>query len=144
MKFLLTVSFIALSFLSTAQSAGNKSSDSTYVYVYRAGQLTGSLSNWWIFVDEQKICKLSNKRFIRVAIKPGKHTISAKLSGVNVFKKETEADIEAERGKNYFVACNVKMSLTRARMEMLEVTQSTGVKQMEGMILDNCQEDAMQ
>ncbi len=77
-------------------------------------------------------------------MQPGKHVISAKLSGASVFKKETEVEIDAEKGSNYFVACNIKSNITRARLEMIEVTKSTAVKQMEHMVLDNCQENAEQ
>ncbi|MFI5187541.1 MAG: hypothetical protein ACHQF0_12495, partial [Chitinophagales bacterium] len=66
MKFLFTITFSVLSLFSIAQSAGNKSKsdDSSFIFIYRAGQFTGSLSNWTIYVDEQKLCKLSNNRYI--------------------------------------------------------------------------------
>ncbi len=144
MKILLTAAFAILSLISVAQPGGDKSPDSTFIYIYRAGQFSGSLANWTIFVDEQKICKLSNNRFIRLMVRPGKHVVSAKLSGVSVFKKGTEVEIDAENGNNYFVACNIKSSITRTRLEMIEVTKSTGVKQMEHMVLDNCQEGTVQ
>jgi hypothetical protein len=144
MKILLTTALAILSLISVAQPSINNSPDSTYIYIYRTGQFNGSLANWTIFVDGQKTCKLSNNRFIRVPVQPGKHTISAKMSGASVLKKETEVEIEAEKGNNYFVACSIKSSITRARLEMIEVTKSTGTKQMEHMTLDNCQEGADQ
>lgn len=114
--------------------------DSSYIYIYRTGQFNGAAANWAIFVDGQKLCKLSNNKFMRVPIGPGKHVITAKIGGVGLFKKETEVEIEAEAGGSYYVACNIKQSITRARLEMLEVTKGTANKQMEGMALDNCQE----
>jgi hypothetical protein len=57
-----------------------------------------------------------------------------------LFKKETVIEIDAEGGESYYVACNIKQSITRARLEMLEVTKSTADKQMKNMALDNCQE----
>ena len=115
--------------------------DSAIIYIYRVGQFMGSTANWSMFVDENKICKLSNNKYIRVVVKPGKHTISSKQGGVAILKKETEVEIEAEPGGEYFVACNVKTSFTRARLEMIEVTKGTGKKQLEKMSLDNCQEE---
>ena len=126
------------SFARTAATANP--GDSTYIYIYRTGQFNGAAANWAIFVDGQKMCKLSNNRFMRLAVAPGKHTISAKIGGAQLFKKETDVEIEAETGGSYYVACNIKQSITRARLEMLEVTKSTANKQMEGMALDNCQE----
>lgn len=114
--------------------------DSAVIYIYRVGQFMGAGANWAMFVDEEKLCKLSNNKFMRVVVKPGKHTISSRIGGVGLFKKETEVEIDAEAGGEYFVACNIKQSFTRARLEMIEVTKGTGKKQMEKMTLDNCQE----
>ena len=77
---------------------------------------------------------------MRLSVTPGKHTISAKIGGANLFKKETEIEVEAVSGANYYIACNVKQSITRSRLEMIEVVKSTATKQMEKMTLDNCQE----
>ncbi|HEY2722784.1 MAG TPA: DUF2846 domain-containing protein [Chitinophagaceae bacterium] len=142
MKLLLLTFFIAVSLVSAGRSVVNKtkSDDSTFIYIYRSGKLTGSLINWWIYVDDQKICKLSNNRYMQVFVKRGKHIVEAKQAGVTVSKKETQITITAERGKNYFVACNVQMKVLSDKLELLEVTESTGGKQMDGMLLDNCQQ----
>jgi hypothetical protein len=50
-------------------------------------------------------------------------------------------EIEVEPGGSYYVACNVKQSITRARLEMIEVTKGSANKQMEKMSLDKCQEN---
>jgi hypothetical protein len=105
------------------------------------GQWGGAGANWAIFVDEEKKCKLSNNKYMRIAVKPGKHRISAKVGGASLFKKETEIEIDAEAGGTYYVACNIKSSITRARLEMVEVTKNSANKQMEKMSLDNCQEN---
>ena len=139
MKILFTIASALLSISSWAQSAGAEKPDSSFIYIYRVGQFTGSLANWTISVDDQKLCKLSNDGYIRVFVKPGKHNISATRSGVGVLKKETEVDIDAEKGNNYYVACNVKQSVVRSRLEMIEVTKATGIRQMEKLSPDNCQ-----
>ena len=114
--------------------------DTTYIYVYRVGQFSGAGANWAVFLDDEKKCKLSNNKYMRLAVTPGKHKISAKVGGASLFKKETEVEIEAEAGGTYYIACNVKQSITRARLEMIEVTKGSANKQMEKMSLDNCQE----
>jgi hypothetical protein len=135
----------ALLFLSSAMFISNSAysrtdSDSTFIYVYRVGQFSGAGANWAVFLDDQKICKLSNNKYMKLAVAPGKHKISAKVGGVGLLKKETEIEVEAEAGGSYYVACNVKSSITRVRLEMIEVTKSSANKQMEKMSLDNCQE----
>ena len=114
--------------------------DTTYIYVYRVGQLSGAAANWAVFLDEEKKCKLSNNKYMRLVVTPGKHKISAKVGGAALLKKETEVEIEAEAGGSYYIACNVKQSITRARLELIEVTKGTANKQMEKMSLDKCQD----
>jgi Protein of unknown function (DUF2846) len=135
---LLVFSLVFVSF--NANAAEKPTEDSTFIYVYRVGQFGGAASNWAIFLDGEKICKLSNNKFIRVAVAPGKHKISAKIGGVDIFKKETVIEVDAETGGSYYVACNIKQSITRSRLEMVEVTKSSAAKQMEKMSVDNCQE----
>ncbi len=115
--------------------------DTTYIYVYRVGQWNAAAANWAIFMDDEKKCKLSNNKYMRLAVTPGKHKISAKVGGAGLFKKETEIEIDAEAGGSYYVACNVKQSITRTRLEMIEVTKGSAGKQMEKMTIDNCQEN---
>ncbi len=133
---------LGLFMAATALAGGNEPDpkpESATIYIYRTGQFAGSARNWAMFVNEKKVCKLSNNKFIKVEVTPGKHRISSKIGGMELLKKETEVEIEAEPGKVYYVACNMKQSITRARLEMVEVTKSTGEKQLKGMSLDNCQ-----
>ena len=139
-KYFILCFLISGSFSGFANEIKKPVEDSAFIYIYRAGQFSGSLSNWAMFVDDKRICKLSNGKFIKVYVTPGKHKVSAKIGGVDLFKKETEVEIEVEAGGTYYVACNIKQSITRARLEMIEVTKSTGQKQMEKMTVDKCQE----
>ena len=118
----------------------NKTDDSCFVYIYRVGQFSGALANFSVFVDGHKLCKISNNKYFKVGVAPGKHEITAKVGGMSIMKKETEVDIDAETGGEYYVACNMKSSITRVRLEMIEVTKNTGKKQLENMSEDRCQE----
>ena len=137
----LSLGLFAFKRVAHVESTTAPSADSAVIYIYRVGQFAGSTANWAMFVDEEKICKLSNNKYIRVVVRPGKHTISSKQGGIAIMKKETEVEIETEAGGEYYVACNWKTSFTRARLEMIEVTKGTGKKQIEKMSLDHCQED---
>ena len=72
-------------------------------------------------------------------VKPGTHVISAKRGGVGIGKKETEVDVDVESGKSYYISCSMKTSITRARLEMEEVVEKTGIKDISDMKVDNCQ-----
>lgn len=134
--------FLASALVVIISSFNNpKPQEMATVYIYRVGQFAGSGANWAIFADEVKICKLSNNKYIKHEVKPGKHVYTAKVGGVGLMKKETEIEINAEAGQSYYIACNIKTSITRARLEMLEVTKNSADKQMVKMTLDNCQEE---
>jgi hypothetical protein len=136
---LLTAIILGGSIFTTAKS---QTADSATVYVYRKGQFSGATANWAVFLNGEKVCKLSNNKYIILKVAPGKHKISSKIGGVEVFKKETEIEIEATAGGSFYVACNIKSSVMRSRLELTEVTKSTATKQMEGMSVDNCQTGA--
>lgn len=140
MKKLLGLVAVVLCFSFSHAPASNTPPEEATIYIYRGGQFAGSARNWSIFVDEQKVCKLSNNKFIKVSVKPGKHVINSKIGGVEMLKKETGLEIEVEAGKDYFVSCNVKQSFTRFRLELMEVTKSTADKQMKDMAMDKCQD----
>lgn len=130
---------ITASFKPSPSPRVNKADETATVYIFRGGQFVGALANWSIYANGEKICKLSNNKYIKETVKPGKIIYTAKLGGMSVMKKKTEVEINAEAGKSYYIMCNVKQSITRARMEMVEVTESTAKRLMVKMDEDNCQ-----
>ena len=116
-------------------------SQTSYVYVYRDGQFGAAMSNYKIFIDGKKICKLSNDKYFKFALTPGQHEIEAKVGGASLGKKETFVAIITEAGKDNYIACTVKRSITRARLEMIEVVTNTGKKAIGDMKEDNCLEE---
>ena len=116
--------------------------DYATVYIYRGGQFFGAMANYAIFANGQKICKISNNRYIEYKAKPGKLTLSAHVGGVEIFKKETGIDLDVEASKKYYVKGDQKSSITRTRLELSEVTENTAKRDMSGMTLDACQNQA--
>ena len=50
----------------------------SYIIVYRGVQLAAALNNYNIFIDGRKVCALSNGRYFKYPVSPGKHEIEAK------------------------------------------------------------------
>ena len=147
MKRIFSTAVFALSIV-TANSTPNRfdfktkpDTDSAFIYIYRGGSFSGSLTNFIIYVDDQRLCKLSNKRYFKVPLKAGSHMISAKRGGATLDKKETEVEVDAENGKSYYISCSVKTTVTRVRLIMEEVVERTGLKDISEMKVDNCQAD---
>jgi len=114
---------------------------SCYIVVFRGGQFASSLTNYSIFIDGRMVCKLSNDRFFKYPVSPGKHEIEARKSGVDIMKKETHTSIIAQAGKNNYISCNIKASLLKQRLEMSEVVESNGRQSINNMKEDNCQSE---
>jgi Protein of unknown function (DUF2846) len=136
-----TFAFIIMAQAKTVRTEINSIpySDSAFIFIYRGGQFIGSLTNFAIWVDDHKLCKISNGKYFKVPVKPGTHIVSAKRGGVGVMKKETEVEVDAENGKSYYISCSMKSSITRARLVMEEVVEKTGIKDITNMKVDNCQ-----
>jgi hypothetical protein len=139
-QFFLFASIVSLSITGMAQEAAPSSNES-FIYFYRDGQFGGALSNFKMFVDEKKVCKISNDKWFKISVAPGKHDIEAKIGGTSFSKKETFLSLITEGGKSYYISCDVKRSITRSRMEMEEVVESTAQKKMAKMKEDKCNED---
>lgn len=130
---------VAIAFTFAFQSA--RSQEQSYIYIYRGGQWSGSLTNFSVYLDGKKICKLSNGKYIKVPVSPGVHELEAKKSGLDIAKKQTSLSVEVEAGKSHYVSCTMKSSITRVRMEMTEVVPSNGKRDLEKMKEDNCSEN---
>ena len=144
MKKVFLVTLLGFGIISSAFRSDSTSVRSTAdfatVYIYRGGQFFGSGLNYAVFANGERICKLSNNRYIEYKTKPGALALTAHRGGLEVFKKETGLDLDVEAGKKYFVKGDLKSSITRTRLELSEVTESTAKRDMNGMTVDACQE----
>ena len=105
---------------------------------YRKGQFAGALQNYNVYVNGQKLCKISNGKYFSTQVIPGEIFFTSKAGGLEVFKKKENFSIEAEAGQTYYVECNLMSSITRYRMEFTEVTANTAKRKLQGLEEDNC------
>lgn len=59
------------------------------------------------------------------------------MGGLNIPDKEV-LELTLEKGKVYYVQCDIKSSFITDRIEMTEVTESTAKKKMVNLKPDNC------
>lgn len=142
--------FFALLILPTALSSKlaycaskQSTSDTAYIYVFRVGKLAGSAGNWPILLDGKEECRLSNKKYMRLPVSPGKHKIFTRIPSKSLFKKGPEIGIhvDAMAGESYYVACNFSFTITKVKYEMTQVSNEIAAKQMRGLRPDNCQKN---
>ncbi|MDB5269221.1 MAG: hypothetical protein JWP58_2261 [Hymenobacter sp.] len=139
-KLVLFPAVILFAAFSSAFHPAPPADDTATVCIYRGGQFMGSMVNYAVYINGEKICKLSNERYIEYKTKPGTLNIMAKNGGVEVFKKETGLELAVEAGHKYYVRGDIKTSITRARMELSEVTENTAKRDMAKLTVDNCQQ----
>lgn len=124
----------------SATTADENNSGKARLVIYRDKQFAGSALNYAIYINDVKLCKLSNNRFIEWEIDPGEVVVNAKRGGMEAFKKKTEIKLDAEPGEIYYIRCDIQSSLMRTRLEMSEVTKNTATRDMAEMQADNCNE----
>jgi len=113
----------------------------SYIIVFRGEQLAAALNNYNIYIDGRKVCALSNGKYFKYPVTPGKHEIEAKKAGVDLSKKETFATIISNPGKNNYIAFNIKKTLLREKFELNEMGTATGSQLVNNLKEDNCQGD---
>ena len=110
-----------------------------YIIIFRGGQLGTALSNYNVFIDGTKICKLSNGKFLKYQVQAGKHAIEIKKAGMNLSKSDAFTNIVTKPGRISYLSCNIKTNLLREKLEILEVMESSGKKSVDDLKEDNCQ-----
>ncbi len=113
----------------------------SYIIVFRGGQLSSALNNYNIFIDGRKVCALSNGKYFRYPVSPGKHEIEAKKAGLDLAKKESFASVVSSPGRNIYISFNIKKTLLREKFELNEINQGPGSQLVNNLREDNCQGD---
>jgi Protein of unknown function (DUF2846) len=147
-KIILAFSFIVFYICANAQDKQllkplelkPKDSNNAIIIIYRGGEFNGALTNYAIYLGDKKLCKLSNAKYMYVEVPKGQQTISANIGGVELFKKVTTIEIEAEKGGVYFISCTIKQSIMRSRLELTEVTKNSAKRDLDKCSVDVCQD----
>ena len=117
----------------------DSSSSMATIYVYRTGQFLAAARNWAIFVNGERICKLSNNKFLIHEVEPGNIAIAAQVGGVEFWPKKVKVfEIPVESGVKYYLKTNLKQSFTRGRVELSEVTERTFKEETKESAQDRC------
>ena len=112
------------------------------VYVYRGGQLIAALANYTIYVNGHPLCKLSNERYLQYQAAPGSLNLTARVSGMEIAKKETGLELTVQAGHSYYVRGDVKVGFARSRLVLSEVPETQAKRDLEGLTVDKCQATA--
>lgn len=118
-----------------------KGQDAT-VYLFRTSRFVGVLANFTVKLDGKKICKLSNKRFLKLSLKPGIHHLESYFSGISyISNAKNILDFETKESENYYIetSSNLK-SIVGGKLKLVQVDKKRGDELMSKITkLDYCQ-----
>lgn len=100
--------------------------DCALLHIYRKNSLAGAAISYDLYLDDDKIFRVSNK---------SKTTIKITREGLNTLSAKTETKIELpiniEFGKEYYIRCGMKMGALMGRPKIEVVDNSTGKSEFE-------------
>ncbi len=140
-RFFFIMSLAFLGVFAQQQTFAQDADGMATIYFYREGQFGAALQNYNVFVNGEKVCKISNNRYFFTKVKPGEVYFTSKAGGVEVFKRKENFSMEVKAGETYYISCDIKRSLTRYRLEFEEVTENTAKNAMKDMEEDNCMQE---
>lgn len=121
MKLIIVALFlIACSFTGLAQSGTAK------VVLIREGMHEGSAVSCSIFMNEELLCKLNNKRYSLHEVAPGQYTFHTQWGG-NKPNRDKRGDlvVTLEEGKSYYIKFNSVAKAINGYVGLIEVTENT-------------------
>jgi len=126
--------------VAAAQELPQPTADAATVVFYRNPQLAGAAVNFTVRANSAELCRLSNKRYFIVKLKPGNTDFTTVAGGLNIPDKEV-LSLDLEANKVYFVQGDLKQRLMTQKLILTEVTESTAKKKLPEMKMDNCMKD---
>ncbi|WP_165903786.1 DUF2846 domain-containing protein [Hymenobacter gummosus] len=115
--------------------------DMATVVFYRPPMLAQAATNFTVRANGAELCRLSNKRYFVVKLKPGETSFTSVAGGLNL-PDQDKFDLTLEPGKVYYVQGDVKTRLMTVKMVFTEVTESTYKKKNAELKPDNCGQEA--
>ena len=107
------------------------------VYIYRPGKFFGSGLEPSVFLDEQKLLDMDNRRYVALKLAPGRHILRSN-------EKNSEIDQVWDGGQTYYVKLTIAAGMWKGHGQMGMVTEKLALKEMRELRpldKDNIEED---
>lgn len=131
MKFAITISLMVLCQCAMGQDdLQENSQDSDYglVYFLRGKGMAGSATAFSALIDDERVCKLDNRRFSVHEVQPGTHEFIAQFSGKKRKKKAEIAVIDIEPGETYYIQMIMQASFFINDVSAQEITRNSALR----------------
>jgi hypothetical protein len=97
------------------------------VYFYRESAFTGSLRTFPVFVDDAQVADLTQNRYVRLTLDPGKHTLRGKT-------KTRFIHVQLDGGTTYYFRGETAADGWRAVWQVRQVSAEDGESMIQNLV----------
>jgi hypothetical protein len=108
----------------------NQAEGSGTICFIRSTGFVGSAAAFKVFIDENFVCKLNNKRYSNHEISEGKHTVSVQFGGKKSKERAEKFEIEVKSGEITYVQVVFENKAFINNVYCEEVTSNTAKQKM--------------
>ena len=101
--------------------------DKGVVYLYRLGRMVAAANVSIVKVNSLEAGGTGPGTFFRWELKPGTYSFSASTG-----ESSKTVQLQVEAGKLYFIEQNIRMGINEGRVQLKEVDEATGKKNIQG------------
>ncbi|HEX8576644.1 MAG TPA: DUF2846 domain-containing protein [Flavobacterium sp.] len=136
-KNLVLVFLISLIFSSLMRAQESEKTTTGKIYFLRSTGFAGSASAFKIFIDNEFVCKLNNKKYSIHEVPVGKHLCSVQFGGKKSKEKAEKFEVLVEADKITYVQVVFETGVFINNVYCEEVTENTAKKKIENMKEDS-------
>lgn len=112
------------------------SDDTGTICFIRSTGFVGSAAAFKVFIDENFVCKLNNKRYSKHEVPAGNHLVSVQFGGKKSKEKAEKFEVEVQPGKVTYVQVVFENKAFVNNVYCEEVTANTAERKMKKLKLD--------
>ena len=132
-KKLVWVFLISISFISFMKAQESEKTPAGKIYFLRSTGFAGSAAAFKIFIDNEFVCKLNNKKFSIHEVPVGKHLCSVQFGGTKSKERAEKFEVQVEANKITYVQLVFETGLFVNNVYCEEVTENTAKQKIANM-----------
>ena len=136
-KKLVWLFLISLCFVSLMKAQESEKKATGKIYFLRSTGFAGSASAFKIFIDNEFVCKLNNKKFSIHEVPLGKHLCSVQFGGKKSKENAEKFEVQVEADKITYVQLVFETGLFVNNVYCEEVTENTAKQKIANMEEDS-------
>jgi len=133
MRKTILILLITFGFTFSIKAQESNANETGKIYFLRSTGFQGSASAFKVFIDEQFVCKLNNKRYSIHEVAPGKHTCSVQFGGKKSKEKAEKFEVVVEPGQSVYLNVVLETGMLINNTYCEEITETTAGRKMENM-----------